>query len=70
MKNHILPCTLSLQQFKTLQESQKAAREHIIGCQGVKLCLLKDVTVTTFTTATVNTVTITTGWSAILATQT
>ena len=38
----------------------KAAREHLIGCRGVKLFLLKYVTITNVTTATVTTVTITT----------
>ena len=34
--------------------------EHRIGCQCVKLFLLKDVTIATFTTVTITTVTITT----------
>ena len=34
--------------------------KHCIGCQCVKLSLLKDVTITTFTTVTITTVTITT----------
>ena len=34
--------------------------EHRIGCQCVKLFLLKDVNITTFTTVTITTVTITT----------
>ena len=45
---------------KTLQESQKTAREHLISCRGVKLFLLKYVTITTVTSATVTTVTMTT----------
>ena len=45
---------------KILQELQKAAREHFINCQGVKLFLLKYVTITTVTTAIVTTVTFTT----------
>ena len=40
--------------------SQGVHQEHIIGCQGVKLFLLKDITITIVTTATDTTVTITT----------
>ena len=39
---------------------KKLPREHLIGCQVVKLFLLKDVTIATVTTASVTTVTITT----------
>ena len=45
---------------ETSQELQKAAREHLISYRGVRLFLLKYVTITYVTTATVtiNTVTI------------
>ena len=54
--------------YKHRENREKLHREHLIGCPGVKLFLLKDViittattaTVTTATTATVTTVTITT----------
>ena len=39
---------------------KKGHREHLISCQGVKLFLLKYITITTVTTATVTTVPITT----------
>ena len=44
---------------KYCENRKKLHREHLIGCQGVKLSLLKYVTITTVTTATVTTVTIT-----------
>ena len=40
-----------------MRESRKAALDHLISCQGVKLFLLKDVTITNVTTVTVTTVT-------------
>ena len=49
------PEFLPLLTYKTSRESRKAAREHLIGFQGVKLFLLKDVTITTVTTASVTT---------------
>ena len=45
---------------KYLENREKLHREQIIGCLGVKLYLLKYVTITTVTTATVTSVTITT----------
>ena len=53
-----MPEFLPLLTYKTSRESQKAAREHLIGCQGVKLFLLKDVTITTVTTASVTITTV------------
>ena len=56
----------SLNRSKSMEEGLNIARiaksctENINGCQGVKLILLKGVTITTVTTATVITVTITT----------
>ena len=48
-------------QNKTLQKKcEKLHREHPIGCQGVKLYLLKDVAITTVTTAIVTNVTLAT----------
>ena len=44
---------------KHRQNREKLPREHLIGCQGVKLFLLKDVNITTVTTATVTTTTVT-----------
>ena len=44
--------------LKHRKNREKLHREHLIGCQGVKLFLLKDVTITTVTTATFTTVTI------------
>ena len=45
---------------KHCKNCKKLPREHFIGCQGVKLFLLKDVMIATVTTASVTTVTITT----------
>ena len=45
---------------KHRKNREKLPQEHLIGCRGVKLFLLKYVTITTVTTATVTTVTITT----------
>ena len=45
---------------KHRENRKNLPREHIIGCWGVKLFLLKDVTIITVTTATVTTVTFTT----------
>ena len=45
---------------KLCENNGKLHREHIIGCQGVNLSFLKDVAITTVTTATVTTATITT----------
>ena len=44
---------------KYCENCEKLHLKHFIGCQGVKLLLLKDDTVTNVTTATVTTVTIT-----------
>ena len=46
--------------FKDCENRKQLPWEHLIGWQGVKLFLLKYVTITTVTTATVTTVTITT----------
>ena len=46
--------------WKHRENREKLHREHLIGCRGVKLFLIKDVTITTFTSANVTTVTITT----------
>ena len=45
--------------MKHHENSEKLHRENLIGCRGVKLSLLKYVTITTLTTAIVTTVTIT-----------
>ena len=45
---------------ENIARSRKAALRNLIGCQGVKLFLLKYVPITTVTTATVPTITITT----------
>ena len=45
---------------KHCETCKKLHREHHIGCQGVNLSLLKDVTITMVTTAKVTTDTITT----------
>ena len=45
---------------KYCNNREKLHRDHLIGCQGVKLFLLKGVTITSVTTATVTTVTNTT----------
>ena len=51
----------SLKQNKKHHENPKTLPfEHRIGCECVKLFLLKDVTITTVTTVTITTVTITT----------
>ena len=46
--------------FKHRENRKTLPFEYRIGCQCVKLSLLKDVTITTFTTVTITTVTITT----------
>ena len=43
---------------RNISKLQKAAMRNLIGCQGVKLFLLKYVTITTVTTVTITTVTI------------
>ena len=45
---------------KHRKNCKKLDREHLIGCRGVKLFLLKDVTITNVTTATVTAATLTT----------
>ena len=45
---------------KHRENREKLPQEHLINCQGVKVFLLEDVTITTVTTATVTTVTIST----------
>ena len=42
-----------------MREPQKLHREYLIGCRGVKMLFLKDVTITSVTTDTVTTVTFT-----------
>ena len=44
---------------KHRENREKLHQEHLIGCRGVKLFLLKYATINTVTTATVTTVTIT-----------
>ena len=51
---------LLLSNNKNIARSQKPALKNLIGCGGVKLCLLKYVTITTVTTAIVTNVTHTT----------
>ena len=46
--------------YKHCENREKLHREHLIGCGGVKLSLLKDVNITTVTTTTIASVTITT----------
>ena len=45
---------------KHCENREKVPGKHFIGCRGVKLFLLKDVAITTVTSATVTTITITT----------
>ena len=45
---------------KPCENREKLHHEHLIGCQGVELFLLKDFNITNVTTATVDTITITT----------
>ena len=45
---------------KRRENRKKLTPEHFIGCRGVKMFLLKYITISTVTTATVTTVTITT----------
>ena len=46
--------------IKHCENYKKLHRKHFIGCQGVKLFLLKYINITTFSTATLITVIITT----------
>ena len=56
---HKIFVSSSTNKEKTSRESRKAALKYLICCRGVKLFLLKYVTITTVPTATVATVTIT-----------
>ena len=57
---HNLSLPLPKAYKKHRENCEKLHQEHLIGCRGVKLFLLKDFTITTVATATVTTVTINT----------
>ena len=57
--SHLLTNNMFLKE-KHSKNREKLHKEHLIGCSGVKLSLLKDVTTTTVTATTITYVTINT----------